>query len=207
VITRFAEESGAAIWSAKTGDLETLIPSYGSPIESMEMSADEKWILTLSQDGTGRIWPVDVAGYARQFAPRELLPVERELFQIGEKQEREKQSGLWTLNWELKSLQLLERVLDGTVATAERVRPSYHHLMDRLCAVIPIVDLVDGEKAETRLLASLKSMGRNDGEAHLKVARMQVKLARQGAASTIEQGLAIKNLDPEIRQELENLVK
>lgn len=203
VTATFSKE--AAIWSAEKGKLLTRLPAHKTKIKDLEICADEQWVATLTTGGAVRIWPVDPAPYARKFAPRELTPAERELYQVGTKEERIREAGRWTLAREREVLMLYEKGLDSTAQAMARVRPSYLRSVKTLCDALRVVDEEKVTLAEEELLASLKTIGKSDLEAHLSIVRMQSALNRAQLGSTLERTLGLPNLSSDVIAELEDL--
>jgi WD40 repeat protein len=55
VITR-STDGAARTWDARTGDLLTVMPGHGGPVDSAYFSQDGRWIATTADDGLTRVW-------------------------------------------------------------------------------------------------------------------------------------------------------
>ncbi len=82
LLTATSSREELVIWNAVTGDRLATVRQTDRPFVRAEFTHDGQWIVTCEQDGTTRVWPMDVAGFAKRHVPRDLYSAERELFGI-----------------------------------------------------------------------------------------------------------------------------
>ena len=77
------------LWNADSGARMAEVTGRQPALSDVSFSPDSQWFVTAHRDGSARIRPVAPVDLARRLELRLLSPHERELFQIGTKEERE----------------------------------------------------------------------------------------------------------------------
>lgn len=198
----FVEDNGAAIWSAHDGSLQTFLPVSGGKRSVVKMSDDEAWALSWSIEGQALVWPVEVAEFAKKVIPRELRPFEREHHQVGNRKERNKASGIWTIRREIETLRLLEKSLGSDSTSVDKQRAEFRRSIATLTkAMLQVGGGKIVTAGEDQLLESLEVLGKDDVQAWHLVVTMQSKLFRNRSKATLERALQIPDLPKEIASE------
>ena len=205
ITTTLRDESDAAIWAAHSGELITHLPEGHTSIAHAQMSEDEQWVITTSAAGEVLLWPVAIAEHARKFVPRELHPLERELFGVGTPAERKTKIGRWHLRRPLAVLELLPRGVENEGDSRERIRPSYHRLLLEVGAAVSMLEDPTQAGDLGVLLDVLEHLGGDDARAHFLTARALLEVDRSAALRVIEQGLALSAASDEERVQLQSL--
>jgi WD40 repeat protein len=82
-----AADGTTRLWDVAAGREKVTLPfGSGRGDDSVAFSTDGHWLLFIIAGGSGRRWPVDLLGAARERRPRDFLPAERERFEVGSDQ-------------------------------------------------------------------------------------------------------------------------
>ncbi|HWB12658.1 MAG TPA: protein kinase [Pirellulales bacterium] len=111
LLTQNTAKTVVALWDARNGQKIWAMASSPERFDISALSPDDKWALTLIGDGTGRIWPVDLAAGAKRHKPRELTPDEVEMLKVGSDTDRSAYSDAWNLRRLHKAIQLAARLI------------------------------------------------------------------------------------------------
>jgi WD40 repeat protein/serine/threonine protein kinase len=79
-----SDDETARVWDTATGAETHTLSGHNGPVRGACISPDGKMVATASADGSARLWPIDLLSVARSRKPRELTPLERARYEIGE---------------------------------------------------------------------------------------------------------------------------
>jgi WD40 repeat protein len=81
VLTASADKT-ARVWDAETAKQLLVLTGHARDVTAASFSPEGRRVLTASDDGTVRIWPLDPLAVAERRKPRDLTPKEIERYRI-----------------------------------------------------------------------------------------------------------------------------
>jgi hypothetical protein len=119
LVTVNTDKSEVVLWNGVTGERLGLLADFEQKVSDVALSRDGQWVVTGFKNGTARIWPVAAAAFAKRHVPRELIPSERDLFDIGNEADRVPARQTWEVR---RAARALIECCDVTAVSVEQRR-------------------------------------------------------------------------------------
>jgi eukaryotic-like serine/threonine-protein kinase len=146
LLTTNAKLNRVVAWDASTGERISAIHRRQPILAEALVGSRGQWFVTALADGSARIWPVHPLGSAQAQVPRQLTPDERDLFLVGDEEERRAAQKAWRARHLAKFLAVVSKTPVRTHKQRGGVQTAIHTALNEFAESLP-ADLSPKERA------------------------------------------------------------